>query len=106
MTPDAVTFISIAASLVGSVAGVVLVGVGAHAYWQRVRAAVDAPARPDADRLARLEAAVDAIAVEIERIGEGQRFLARLDAESRDPRTPDAPRRVSDGASSMIQLPP
>lgn len=37
-------------------------------------------------RLARIEAAVDTIAVEIERISEAQRFAARLAAAERDPR--------------------
>ncbi len=36
----------------------------------------------DADRFQRLEQAVDSIAVEVERIGESQRFQARLSAES------------------------
>jgi hypothetical protein len=33
------------------------------------------------ERLARIEQAVDAIAIEVERISEGQRFLAKLQAE-------------------------
>lgn len=38
------------------------------------------------DRLARVEQAVDAIAIEMERVGEGQRFLTKILAE----RTPQA----------------
>ena len=38
------------------------------------------------DRLARLEQAVDSVAVEVERIGEGQRFVTRLFAERGAPR--------------------
>ncbi|HKR08280.1 MAG TPA: hypothetical protein VJS39_03745 [Gemmatimonadaceae bacterium] len=34
------------------------------------------------ERLARIEAAVDAISIEVERISEAQRFSARLQAES------------------------
>src|SRR5262249_6761873 len=34
------------------------------------------------DRLARIEQAVDAIAVEVERVAEGQRFATKLFAES------------------------
>ena len=33
------------------------------------------------DRLARIEAAVDSIAIEVERISESQRFLAKLQAD-------------------------
>jgi hypothetical protein len=39
-------------------------------------------------RLERIEAAVDAIAVEVERISEAQRFSARLQSEQRAPRLP------------------
>jgi hypothetical protein len=40
------------------------------------------------DRLGRIEAAVDAIAVEVERISESQRFTARLQAEQPTARLP------------------
>jgi hypothetical protein len=39
-------------------------------------------------RLERIEAAVDAIAVEVERISESQRFTARLQSEHGTPRLP------------------
>jgi hypothetical protein len=39
-------------------------------------------------RLERIEAAVDAIAVEVERISEAQRFSARLQSEQHQPRLP------------------
>jgi hypothetical protein len=45
------------------------------------------------DRLGRIEAAVDAIAVEVERISESQRFTARLQSEH-----PSA--RLTGGAAS------
>lgn len=41
-------------------------------------------------RLERIEAAVDAIAVEVERISESQRFTARLQSEQPTPRLPGA----------------
>ena len=41
-------------------------------------------ARPDvSERLTRLESAVDAVALEVERIGEGQRFVTRLFTDQR-----------------------
>jgi L-lysine 2,3-aminomutase len=56
---------------------------------------------PDAieERLARIENAVDVIAVEVERISEAQRFSARLDAEREtrrvaNPATPGREGRV------------
>ena len=50
--------------------------------WERE--ARGKPAQPDplsAERLARIEHAVDAIAVEVERLGEGQRFVSKLMSE-------------------------
>lgn len=41
-------------------------------------------------RLERIEAAVDAIALEVERISESQRFAVRLQAEQQAPRLPAA----------------
>ena len=37
------------------------------------------------DRLTRLDHAVDSIAVEVERIGEGQRFMTRVLSEKGEP---------------------
>jgi hypothetical protein len=42
-------------------------------------------------RLERIEAAVDAIALEVERISEAQRFTARLQTEHAAPRLPAGP---------------
>jgi hypothetical protein len=54
---------------------------------------------PDADdRLTRLEQAVDAIAVEMERVGEGQRFLTKILAE----RVPDAAREAPSRSGRVI----
>ncbi|HEX6574722.1 MAG TPA: hypothetical protein VF042_07090 [Gemmatimonadaceae bacterium] len=44
------------------------------------------------DRLARLESAVEAIAIEVERISEGQRFTTRLLSEQQPPRQMGLPR--------------
>jgi hypothetical protein len=41
-------------------------------------------------RLERIEAAVDSIAVEVERISEAQRFTAKLQSEQQPPRLPAA----------------
>ena len=43
---------------------------------------------PRLERFARLDQAVDAMAVEIERIGEGQRFVTRLMSERSIPSMP------------------
>lgn len=51
---------------------------------------IDAKIPGDA-RLERLENAVDAIAIEMERVSEGQRFVTRLLSERRTERTPPSP---------------
>ena len=54
--------------------------------------AADAVTRESAARLARVEQAVDAIAVEVERVSEGQRFVSRLLSERPPaPASPPAP---------------
>jgi hypothetical protein len=66
-------------------------------------------ARPDdlAPRLDRLEQAVDAVAIEIERIAEGQRFVTKILAE-RPPQaaTPAAPAAQPQGSSMPDARPP
>jgi hypothetical protein len=66
----------------------------ARRLWRRGAAAVSSIPHELMDRLTRLDQAVDAIAVEVERIGEGQRFVTRVLAER--PMEPIAiPDRVS-----------
>lgn len=50
----------------------------ARRVWRRGAVAVSAIPQEVMDRLTRLDQAVDAIAVEVERIGEGQRFVTRV----------------------------
>jgi hypothetical protein len=53
----------------------------ARRIWRRSAAAVSALPDEVMDRLTRLDHAVDSIAVEVERIGEGQRFVTRVLAD-------------------------
>lgn len=59
----------------------------ARLLWKRANAPVQ-PAidRETADRLRRLEGGVDAIALEVERISEGQRFVTKLMSEREQPK--------------------
>lgn len=58
-------------------------------------AADETAALPDGlgDRLTHLEQSIDVVAVEVERIGEGQRFITRLFAEEGARQMPDESRR-------------
>ena len=61
---------------------VVLLIVGVYATWRIVARPGSPPTFPqDAERLEQLQQSVDAIAVEVERIGESQRFSAKLKGE-------------------------
>jgi hypothetical protein len=53
----------------------------ARLLWKRATTPPPAIDKEMADRLRRLEAGVDSIALEVERISEGQRFVTRLMAE-------------------------
>lgn len=54
----------------------------ARRIWKRSVTTVTAFPRELVDRLSRMEQAVEATSIEVERIGEGQRFLTRLLTES------------------------
>lgn len=55
----------------------------ARRIWRRGMGTVTSLPQDIHDRFARLDQSIDAIAVEVERIGEGQRFLTRLHTEQR-----------------------
>jgi hypothetical protein len=55
----------------------------ARRIWRRGAQVVAGLPKELAERFTRLEQAVDAIAVEVERIGEGQRFVTRVFSEER-----------------------
>lgn len=59
----------------------------ARAYSRRVDADAKNPRVPPevAGRLERIEQAIEAVAIEVERISEGQRFTTKLLSEARNP---------------------
>jgi hypothetical protein len=79
MGPDILVPISFFATVIAIVLGVPLV----RAHIKRADRAASLPS-PDPraeERLARIESAVEAIAIEVERISEGQRFVTKLLAD-------------------------
>jgi len=69
----------------------------ARRIWRRSAAVVTSFPRDIADRLFRMEQSMEATAVEVERIGEGQRFLTRLFTEG------ESARAIGAGAAQPIE---
>ena len=89
MDPDVQSFAQVMAILVPSI--VVLIATGVISYRIVIRGgAKQTPqlARVDDERFSRLEQAVEAVAIEVERISEGQRFVTRILSERAAPVEP------------------
>lgn len=69
----------------------------ARRIWRRSAAVVTSFPREIAERLLRMEQAVEATALEVERIGEGQRFLTRLFTEG------EGARAIGAGAAQPLE---
>jgi hypothetical protein len=69
----------------------------ARRIWRRSATVVTSFPREITERLARMEQAVEATAVEVERIGEGQRFLTRLFTEG------EGARAIGAGAAQPLE---
>jgi hypothetical protein len=69
----------------------------ARRIWRRSSAAVTSFPREIGERLLRMEQALEATSVEVERIGEGQRFLTRLFTEG------EGTRAIGGGAAQPIE---
>jgi hypothetical protein len=84
--------------LVGTVFGTVMTGVLLYPIVRAYARRIEERNRPQmpvdvSDRLARIEAAVESIAIEVERISESQRFLTKIQSERIGAGTPPEPRR-------------
>jgi hypothetical protein len=74
----------------------------ARVMWKRSSRPVLPAAIPEANaRLGRLEQSVDAIAVEVERITEGQRFITKLLSEAKAPALPAGADRQTEAVRSQ-----
>ena len=66
--------------------------------WRRGGSVIPALPRELTDGLTHLEQSVDAVAIEVERIGEGQRFMTRFFTEN------GTPRALGEGAAEPIEI--
>ena len=83
MDSDIIAFAQVMTVIVASTASFVAMGLAARVVWRwGSRPSRSAPAPHGDERMARLETAVDTIAIEVERISEAQRFMVGLLSES------------------------
>ena len=76
MDPDVYSFAVVAGVIASFIASMAVIWVGTRLALQRTKPRELAPINDE--RFDRLEQAVDAIAIEIERMSEAQRFTAKL----------------------------
>jgi hypothetical protein len=77
MDPDIVSFFQVCAGIVMTVGALAAIGITARVILLRAQRSAQRPPI-DENRLQHLEQAVDAIAIEVERISEGQRYTTKL----------------------------
>ena len=93
MDPDVSAFAQVAVIIVSMVGSLALIGVAAAYAIRPLKKVPRVP--PSDDRLEHLQQSVDAIAVEVERIAEAQRFSAKLLAGRADDPSADSAERAS-----------
>lgn len=82
--------VAIVAIIFGTISGVLVPLVRAWARRLEGRGAAALPSREVEERLERIERAVESIALEVERVSEGQRFVTKLLAEKTPSQIPPA----------------
>ena len=96
MNGDVLVFAQVMTIIVASTGAFVAIGLGARMLWRAgSRAKLKAAAPVDDTRLDRLEAAVDAIAIEVERISESPRYTVGLLSDRLPPPGERALKRVT-----------
>jgi hypothetical protein len=80
MDPDILSFFQVCAGIVMTVGALAAIGITARVILLRAQRSSQRPPI-DENRLQHLEQAVDAIAIEVERISEGQRYTTKLLSE-------------------------
>jgi hypothetical protein len=78
MSQDMTSSAAIALALIIVVLGPLAIATALIAIRRAARKPVEPIPTAVADRLERIEQAIEAVAVEVERIGEGQRFVTQL----------------------------
>jgi hypothetical protein len=106
MDGDVLIFAQVMTVIVCSVGALVMIGFGAKVLWHiSSRKKLTPVMRADDSRMERLESAVDAIAIEVERISEAQRFTVGLLSERLPARPPERLAELSAGVAKRINTP-
>ena len=83
MEGDTLAFAQVMAVIILSAASLTTLVIAARAAWLRTSPKRPALGTPrDDERMSRLETSVEAIAIEVERISESQRYMVNLMSES------------------------
>jgi len=86
---------TMAVALFVSVASICWSAAFAWIRWLQYRRHQDAVPHDVAERLERIERAIDTVAVEVERLGEGQRFTVKMLRDASNAPADPQPRRVN-----------
>ena len=81
MNDAVLIFAQVVAISIGVIAAACGIGVATYRSVKRIDNPRAAPSEDVQAQLAQLQQSVDSIAIEVERIAEAQRFVARLEAE-------------------------
>ena len=81
MIPEVQVFAQVVAISVGVIAAACGIGVATYRSVKRIDRQQLAPSAELRGQIEQLQQSIDSIAVEVERIAEAQRFMARIEAE-------------------------
>jgi hypothetical protein len=107
MDNDVLMFAQVMTIIITSVAALVGIGLGARVLWRwgsPKRPSLGAPAR-DEEHQRHLEASIEAIAIEVERISEAQRFMVGLLSDSAALRRPERAELAAPDARGRVITP-
>ena len=106
MNGDMQVFAQVMTIIVASTGAFVAIGLGARMLWRAGSRVKQRTVQPVYDnRLERLEAAVDAIAIEVERISESQRFTVGLLSDRLPPRSDRVGELPAAGSTHRVNTP-
>ena len=81
MIPEVLVFAQVVAISIGVIAAACGIGVATYRSVKRIDNQQLTPSADLEGKIEQLQQSVDSIAIEVERIAEAQRFMARLEAE-------------------------